>query len=142
MKMSAQRLAIVLDGVVHSAPVIQERISGGQAQITGNFTMDEARDLAIVLRAGAIPAPSISWKKEPSVHPWAATRSNRALSPPLIGSLLVVLFMIVYYRLSGTGCRYRAHSEYYHHSGCACGVQGHAHTARHRRHCSRDRRGG
>ncbi len=52
-----RRLAIVLDGVVHSAPVIQERISGGQAQITGNFTMDEARDLAIVLRAGALPAP-------------------------------------------------------------------------------------
>ncbi|MCU0286578.1 MAG: protein translocase subunit SecD, partial [Acidobacteria bacterium] len=52
-----RRLAIVLDGVVHSAPVIQEKISGGQAQITGNFTMDEARDLAIVLRAGALPAP-------------------------------------------------------------------------------------
>ncbi|HOO40864.1 MAG TPA: protein translocase subunit SecD, partial [Syntrophales bacterium] len=52
-----KRLAIVLDGNVYSAPVIQERISGGQAQITGAFTMEEARDLAIVLRAGALPAP-------------------------------------------------------------------------------------
>jgi len=52
-----KRLAIVLDGVVHSAPVIQERISGGNAQITGSFTMNEAHDLAIVLRAGALPAP-------------------------------------------------------------------------------------
>ena len=52
-----KRLAIVLDGSVYSAPVIQERISGGQAQITGAFTMEEARDLAIVLRAGALPAP-------------------------------------------------------------------------------------
>ncbi|MDD5475348.1 MAG: protein translocase subunit SecD, partial [Syntrophales bacterium] len=52
-----KRLAIVLDGVVHSAPVIQERIAGGQAQITGSFSTEEARDLAIVLRAGALPAP-------------------------------------------------------------------------------------
>jgi preprotein translocase subunit SecD len=52
-----KRLAIVLDDTVYSAPVIRERISGGQAQITGSFTIEEARDLAIVLRAGALPAP-------------------------------------------------------------------------------------
>ncbi len=52
-----RQLAIVLDQVVQSAPVIQERISGGKAQITGSFSMDEASDLAIVLRAGALPAP-------------------------------------------------------------------------------------
>ena len=52
-----KRLAIVLDGNVYSAPQIQERISGGQAQITGSFSMEEARDLAIVLRAGSLPAP-------------------------------------------------------------------------------------
>src|SRR5579884_200108 len=52
-----KRMAIVLDNTVYSAPVIQERISGGRAQITGAFTMQEANDLAIVLRAGALPAP-------------------------------------------------------------------------------------
>ncbi len=52
-----KRLAIILDNNVYSAPVIQERISGGRAQITGRFDMKEASDLAIVLRAGALPAP-------------------------------------------------------------------------------------
>ena len=52
-----KRLAIILDNTVYSAPVIQERISGGSAQITGNFGMEEAKDLTIVLKAGALPAP-------------------------------------------------------------------------------------
>ena len=52
-----RRLAIVLDNRVYSAPVIQERIGGGRASITGNFDIKEARDLSIVLRAGALPAP-------------------------------------------------------------------------------------
>src|SRR5262249_31623837 len=52
-----KRLAIVLDGNVHSAPVIREKIPSGRAQITGGFTTQEATDLAIVLRAGALPAP-------------------------------------------------------------------------------------
>ena len=96
-----KRLAIVLDGVVHSAPVIQERISGGQAQITGNFTMDEARDLAIVLRAGALPAP-VNILEERTVGPSLGNDSIRqGILATIIGSLLVILFMIVYYRLSG-----------------------------------------
>jgi preprotein translocase subunit SecD len=97
-----KRLAIVLDGVVHSAPVIQERISGGQAQITGTFTMDEARDLAIVLRAGALPAP-VNILEERTVGPSLGSDSIRqGIMATLIGSLLVILFMILYYRLSGT----------------------------------------
>ena len=52
-----KRMAIVLDNTIYSAPVIQERISGGRAQITGTFSMEEANNLAIVLRAGALPAP-------------------------------------------------------------------------------------
>ncbi|HEX7416007.1 MAG TPA: protein translocase subunit SecD, partial [Smithellaceae bacterium] len=97
-----KHLAIVLDGVVHSAPVIQERISGGQAQITGNFTMDEARDLAIVLRAGALPAP-VNILEERTVGPSLGSDSIRqGIMATLIGSLLVILFMIIYYRLSGT----------------------------------------
>ncbi len=96
-----KRLAIVLDGVVHSAPVIQERISGGQAQITGNFTMEEARDLAIVLRAGALPAP-VNILEERTVGPSLGSDSIRqGIMATLIGSLLVTLFMILYYRLSG-----------------------------------------
>jgi len=96
-----KRLAIVLDGVVHSAPVIQERISGGQAQITGNFTMDESRDLAIVLRAGALPAP-VNILEERTVGPSLGNDSIRqGILATIIGSLLVFLFMLVYYRLSG-----------------------------------------
>ncbi|PKN77422.1 MAG: protein translocase subunit SecD [Deltaproteobacteria bacterium HGW-Deltaproteobacteria-10] len=96
-----KRLAIVLDGVVHSAPVIQERISGGQAQITGNFTMDEARDLAIVLRAGALPAP-VNILEERTVGPSLGSDSiKQGIMATIIGSLLVIIFMVAYYRLSG-----------------------------------------
>jgi len=96
-----KRMAIVLDGVVHSAPVIQERISGGQAQITGSFTMDEARDLAIVLRAGALPAP-VNILEERTVGPSLGSDSiQQGILATIIGSLLVILFMVVYYRLSG-----------------------------------------
>ncbi|MCE5211414.1 MAG: protein translocase subunit SecD [Deltaproteobacteria bacterium] len=96
-----KRLAIVLDGVVHSAPVIQEKISGGNAQISGNFTLDEARDLAIVLRAGALPAP-VNVLEERTVGPSLGSDSiQQGILATIIGSLLVFLFMIVYYRLSG-----------------------------------------
>jgi preprotein translocase subunit SecD len=97
-----KRLAIVLDGVVHSAPVIQERISGGQAQITGNFTMDESRDLAIVLRAGALPAP-VNILEERTVGPSLGSDSIRqGIMATIIGLILVVIFMIVYYRFAGS----------------------------------------
>ncbi|HQN68084.1 MAG TPA: protein translocase subunit SecD, partial [Smithellaceae bacterium] len=86
---------------VHSAPVIQERISGGQAQITGNFTMEEARDLAIVLRAGALPAP-VNILEERTVGPSLGSDSIRqGIMATLIGFFLVVVFMFIYYRLSG-----------------------------------------
>jgi preprotein translocase subunit SecD len=96
-----KRLAIVLDDTIYSAPVIRERIAGGQAQITGSFTTEEARDLAIVLRAGALPAP-VRIEYESIVGPSLGQDSIRqGLTAGLIGSLLVVLFMLVYYRLSG-----------------------------------------
>ena len=96
-----KRLAIVLDGVIHSAPVIQERISGGNAQITGTFTMDEAKDLAIVLRAGALPAP-VTILEERTVGPSLGQDSiDKGLWSTIIGGLLVALFMILYYKLSG-----------------------------------------
>src|SRR5919109_720844 len=96
-----KRLAIVLDNSVYSAPVIRERIAGGQAQITGSFTIEEASDLAIILRAGALPAP-VRIEYESIVGPSLGQDSIRqGLTAGLIGSIIVVLFMLVYYRLSG-----------------------------------------
>jgi preprotein translocase subunit SecD len=96
-----KRLAIVLDGVVHSAPVIQERISGGEAQITGSFAMEEAKDLAIVLRAGALPAP-VNILEERTVGPSLGQDSiDQGIRSVFIGGLLIILFMMIYYKLSG-----------------------------------------
>jgi len=96
-----KRLAIVLDNKVASAPVIQDRIAGGRAQITGRFDMEEARDLAIVLRAGALPAP-VKIIEERTVGPSLGKDSiNKGLKSMLVGGLIVIVFMIVYYGLSG-----------------------------------------
>ncbi|MFH1091657.1 MAG: protein translocase subunit SecD, partial [Pseudomonadota bacterium] len=96
-----RRLAIVLDGNVYSAPVIQEKIPSGRAQITGSFTLNEAQDLAIVLRAGALPAP-VRILEERTVGPSLGADSIRqGLYSALIGLILVLLFMGIYYRLSG-----------------------------------------
>ena len=96
-----KRLAIVLDGVVHSAPVIQERISGGQAQITGSFTMEEASDLAIVLRAGALPAP-VNILEERTVGPSLGQDSiDKGTWACIIAAILIFIFMVVYYRSTG-----------------------------------------
>ncbi len=96
-----KRLAIVLDGVVHSAPVIQERISGGNAQITGSFTMDEARDLAIILRGGELPAP-VRILEQRTEDPYLGQDSiDKGILSIIVGSILVILFMVMYYSLSG-----------------------------------------
>ena len=96
-----ERLAIILDGNVYSAPVIRERIAGGQAQITGRFTMDEAKDLAIILRAGALPAP-VSILQNVTVGPTLGADSiQKGVKASIVGALLVVAFMILYYRMSG-----------------------------------------
>ena len=96
-----KRLAIVLDNKVYSAPVIQEKIGGGQARITGNFTTEEARDLAIVLRAGALPAP-VNILEERTVGPSLGADSIRmGLISMLIGGICVVVFMVIYYRFAG-----------------------------------------
>jgi preprotein translocase subunit SecD len=96
-----RRLAIILDNTVYSAPVIRERISGGHASITGSFDLKEARDLAIVLRAGALPAP-VHVAEERTVGPSLGKDSiQQGFMSFVIGGLLVVLFMIVYYKLAG-----------------------------------------
>ncbi len=96
-----KRMAVVLDSTIYSAPVIQERISGGRAQITGTFSTQEANDLAIVLRAGALPAP-LKIVQDLTVGPSLGQDSiDKGVRATLFAGVLVVLFMIVYYRLSG-----------------------------------------
>ncbi len=96
-----QRLAIVLDNKVYSAPVIREKISGGRASISGQFTSQEAHDLAIVLRAGSLPAP-VNVLQERSVGPSLGEQSiNQGIQAMVVGGILVVIFAIVYYGFGG-----------------------------------------
>ncbi|MEW6291177.1 MAG: protein translocase subunit SecD [Thermodesulfobacteriota bacterium] len=96
-----KRLAIVLDDVVRSAPVIREKILGGSAQISGSFTYEEASDLAIILRVGALPAP-VSIAQNLTIGASLGQDSiKKGLSSGLFGTALVILFMIIYYRFSG-----------------------------------------
>ncbi len=96
-----KRLAIVLDDTVYSAPVIRERIPGGRASIEGSFTMAEANDLSIVLRAGSLPAP-LEVIQDLTVGPSLGRDSiDKGLTTTFFAGVLVVLFMVVYYRMSG-----------------------------------------
>ncbi|MDR2054751.1 MAG: protein translocase subunit SecD [Desulfovibrio sp.] len=96
-----RRMAIVLDGKVYSAPVIRDRIGGGRASISGNFTTAEAQDLAIVLRAGSLPAP-VTVLEERSVGPSLGQESiDSGIRAALAGAVGVALFMAIYYGLSG-----------------------------------------
>ena len=96
-----RRLAIVLDHTVYSAPVIKERIPGGKVSITGRFSIDEAHDLAIVLRSGALPAP-VEIAEERTVGPSLGRDSIRqGVLSFVVGAAAVLIFMAVYY--SGAG---------------------------------------
>jgi preprotein translocase subunit SecD len=100
-KSVGRRMAIVLDNTVYSAPRIQERIGGGRAVITGNFEIREARDLTIVLRAGALPAP-VTIAEERTVGPTLGRDSIRqGLISFAVGAAMVLAFMIFYYRGAG-----------------------------------------
>jgi preprotein translocase subunit SecD len=96
-----KRMAIILDNTVYSAPVIQERIGGGRAQITGSFSTEEANDLAIVLRAGALPAP-VKIIQDLTVGPSLGRDSiEKGVRSTFIAGGVVILFMVLYYRMSG-----------------------------------------
>jgi preprotein translocase subunit SecD len=96
-----QPFAIVLDNKVISAPVIQEPITGGQGQISGNFTVQQANDLAILLRAGALPAP-LTIIEERTVGPGLGQDSiDSGERAAYVGSILVIVFMLLTYRLFG-----------------------------------------
>jgi len=92
-----KRFAIVLDGEVISAPVIREAITGGSGQISGNFTFESASDLAVLLRAGALPAP-LTILEERSVGPSLGKDSiNAGIYAAIIAVILVVIYMIIIY---------------------------------------------
>lgn len=94
-------LAIVLDSTVYSAPRIIQKIPLGKAEITGSFSMIEAKNLAIVLRAGALPAP-VNIIEERTVGPSLGQDSiDKGFLAGLIGTAIVLLFMLFYYRMSG-----------------------------------------
>jgi preprotein translocase subunit SecD len=96
-----RRLAIILDDTIYSAPVIKERIPGGRAVIQGSFTSDEARDLSIVLRTGALPAP-VSIAEERTVGPTLGRDSiEQGIRSFVVAGALVMIFMVVYYRFAG-----------------------------------------
>lgn len=96
-----EQLAIILDGVVKSSPRINERIGGGKASISGNFTVEEARELAVVLRAGALPAP-LDVLEERTVGPTLGKESIRAGITAIVMTLVFIgVFMIIYYKKSG-----------------------------------------
>jgi preprotein translocase subunit SecD len=95
------RLAVVLDGKVYSAPVIRERIGGGSGQISGGFSIEEAGNVAIALRSGALPAP-VKMLEKRSVGPSLGADSIKSSMIALIsGFILVFLFMIIYYGYAG-----------------------------------------
>jgi preprotein translocase subunit SecD len=96
-----RQLAIVLDGVVYSAPQIKERIGGGRAVITGSFTDEEAKVLAIALRTGRLPAP-VKILEQRTVGPALGLDSiTKGVLASAVGGLGIVLFMLIYYRFSG-----------------------------------------
>jgi protein-export membrane protein SecD len=96
-----KRLAIYIDNLPLSAPVVQNKITGGQAQIIGNFTIEEARSLARNLSAGALPVP-INLISQQTVGPTlGAVSLQESLRAGLIGFLAVAIFMILFYRLPG-----------------------------------------
>ena len=96
-----KRLAIILDNNVYSAPVIEQRIAGGRAQITGRFGMREASDLAIVLRSGSLPAP-VKIIEQKTIGPSLGQDSiHKGIISVVMSAIVVALFMVIYYRFSG-----------------------------------------
>ncbi len=94
-------VAIVMDSMVYSAPVVNDVISGGQSQITGNFTLQEAQDLANVLRSGKLPAPA-RIKQEALVGPTLGAESiQKSMTSFILAFVLVLIYMIVFYNRAG-----------------------------------------
>ena len=100
-KYIGKRMAVVLDNEVYSAPVINERIGGGHVQISGRFQLSEAHDLAIALRSGALLAPVYVMEKRSVGPSLGADNIKASMLALMLGFVLVVLFMILYYGMAG-----------------------------------------
>jgi preprotein translocase subunit SecD len=98
---TGRQLAIVLDDNIYSAPRINERIPNGEGTITGTFSLEEANDLAIVLRAGSLPAPVEILENRTVGASLGSDSIKSGVKASIIGLVFIMLFMLVYYRLSG-----------------------------------------
>ena len=96
-----RQIAIVLDGMVYSYPNVQNEITGGSSQITGNFTLEEAEDLANVLKSGKLPAPATIIQEQVVGPSLGAESINAGLISFVIAFILVLLYMLFFYRGAG-----------------------------------------
>ncbi len=96
-----RQLAIVLDGIVYSSPVIRSHIPNGEAEITGSFPTEEASELAMVLRSGALPAPIFIHEERTVGASLGEDSVRQSIVAFCVGFALVILFMLVYYEVSG-----------------------------------------
>ena len=96
-----RQIAIVLDGMVYSYPNVQSEISGGSSQITGDFTLEEAEDLANVLKSGKLPAPATIIQEQVVGPSLGAESINAGLISFVIAFILVLLYMLFFYRGAG-----------------------------------------
>ena len=96
-----KQVAIVLDGMVYSYPTVQSEISGGSSQITGNFTLEEAEDLANVLKSGKLPAPATIIQEQVVGPSLGAESINAGLISFIIAFVLVLIYMVVFYQGAG-----------------------------------------
>ena len=96
-----KQIAIVLDGMVYSYPTVQSEIAGGSSQITGNFTLEEAEDLANVLKSGKLPAPATIIQEQVVGPSLGAESINAGLISFVIAFLLVLLYMVLFYQGAG-----------------------------------------
>lgn len=98
---SGRQLAIVLDDNVYSAPRINEKIPNGEGTITGNFSVEDAKDLAIVLRAGSLPAPVTILENRTVGSSLGQDSIEAGVRACIIGIVFIMIFMLIYYKLSG-----------------------------------------
>ncbi len=96
-----KQVAIVLDGMVYSYPTVQSEIAGGSSQITGNFTLEEAEDLANVLKSGKLPAPATIIQEQVVGPSLGAESINAGLISFVIAFLLVLVYMVFFYQGAG-----------------------------------------
>ena len=96
-----KQVAIVLDGMVYSYPTVQSEIAGGSSQITGNFTLEEAEDLANVLKSGKLPAPATIIQEQVVGPSLGAESINAGLISFVIAFLLVLVYMVLFYQGAG-----------------------------------------